>query len=148
MQTAPRIPSLLLSTPINIAKAFVKLREVTGDVACYDLGRKNMEFRGIIRINSVNFSLMSESEQDGIIEGFKSFLNGLAYPIQILVRNLPHNLDNYLRSMESVEGDLAKMARDHAQFVRVLASRRALVKREYYIIVPSDHQGGKIRLRQ
>ena len=60
MQTAPRIPSLLLSTPINIAKAFVKLREVTGDVACYDLGRKNMEFRGIIRINSVNFSLMSE----------------------------------------------------------------------------------------
>ena len=143
MQTAPRIPSLLLSTPINIAKAFVKLREVTGDVACYDLGRKNMEFRGIIRINSVNFSLMSESEQDGIIEGFKSFLNGLAYPIQILVRNLPHNLDNYLRSMESVEGDLAEMARDHAQFVRVLASRRALVKREYYIIVPSDHQGGK-----
>jgi hypothetical protein len=143
MQTAPRIPSLLLSTPINIAKAFVKLREVTGDVACLDLGRKNMEFRGIIRINSVNFALMSEPEQDGIIEGFKSFLNGLAFPIQILVRNLPHNLDKYLRSMESVEGDLAEMTRDHAQFVRVLASRRALVKREYYIIVPADHQGGK-----
>jgi len=143
MQTAPRIPSLLLDTPINIAKAFIKLREVTGDVACFDLGRKNMEFRGIIRINSVNFALMSESEQDGIIEGFKAFLNGLSFPIQILIRNLPHNLDNYLRTMEAIEGDLADMARDHAQFVRVLASRRALVKREYYVIVPADHQGGK-----
>jgi hypothetical protein len=143
MQTAPRIPSLLLNTPINIAKAFIKLREVTGDVACFDLGRKNMEFRGIIKINSVNFALMSESEQDGIIEGFKAFLNGLSFPIQILIRNLPHNLDNYLRSMEAIEGDLADMARDHAQFVRVLASRRALVKREYYVIVPADHQGGK-----
>jgi hypothetical protein len=143
MQTAPKIPSLLLNTPINIAKAFVKLREVTGDVACLDLGRKNMEFRGIIKINSVNFSLMSESEQDGIIEGFKAFLNGLAFPIQILIRNLPHNLDKYLHTMESIEGELSDMTRDHAQFVRVLASRRALVTREYYVIVPADHQNAK-----
>jgi hypothetical protein len=143
MQTAPRIPSLLLSAPINIARAFIKLREVTGDVACLDLGRKGLDFRGIIRINSVNFALMSESEQDGVIEGFKSFLNGLSFPIQILIRNLPHNLDTYLRSMEAIEGDLSDMARDHAHFVRVLASRRALVKREYYIIVPADRQNAK-----
>jgi hypothetical protein len=143
MQTAPRIPSLLLNTPVNIAKAFIKLREVTGDVACLDLGRKNMDFRGIIKVNAVNFALMSESEQDGVIEGFKSFLNGLAFPIQILIKNLPHNLDNYLRSMEAIEGDLSDMTRDHAQFVRVLASRRALVKREYYIIVPADYQNAK-----
>ena len=42
--------------------------------------------------------------------------------------------------MESVEGNLAEVARDHARFVRVLASRRALVKRQYYIIVPADYQ--------
>src|SRR5438445_162583 len=90
---------------------------------------------GSLIVAFVKFALMSESEQDGIIEGFKAFLNGLSFPIQILIRNLPHNLDNYLRSMEAIEGDLADMARDHAQFVRVLASRRALVKREYYVIV-------------
>ena len=62
------------------------------------------------------------------------------FRIQILIRNLPHNLDDYLRKMESVEGNLAEVARDHARFVRVLASRRALVKRQYYIIVPADYQ--------
>src|SRR5437588_13046650 len=103
MQTAPRVPSLLLSTPINIAKAFIRLREVTGDVACLDLGRKNMEFRGIIKINSVNFAFMSETEQDGVIERFKAFLKGLAFPVQILIRNLPHTLDTYLGTMESIK---------------------------------------------
>ncbi len=42
--------------------------------------------------------------------------------------------------MESVEGDLAEVALDHAQFVRMLSSRRALLKREYYIIVPAEYE--------
>src|SRR3954462_13712763 len=137
MQIAPRIPSLVMSAPFNIAKSFVRLRQVTDGVAGLDLGRKQLEYRSILKINCLNFALMSESEQDGVIEGFKGFLNGLGFPIQILIRNLPHDLSSYLRAMESIEGDLSEVARDHAQFVRVLASRRALIKREYYIIVPA-----------
>ncbi|HWS83642.1 MAG TPA: DUF87 domain-containing protein, partial [Ktedonobacteraceae bacterium] len=140
MQTVPRIPSLLLSNPFNIAKSFVRLRAVTDGVAGLDLGRRQLEYRGILMINCVNFALMSEDEQIAVIEGFKGFLNGLAFPIQILIRNLPYDLDNYLHAMESVEGNLAEVARNHAQFVRVLASRRALIKRQYYIIVPADYQ--------
>lgn len=140
MQTLPRIPSLVMSAPFNIAKSFVRLREATGGVACLDFGRKNLEYRGILTMNCVNFSLMSENEQDGVIEGFKGFLNGLGFPIQILIRNRPHNLEGYLHAMESIEGDLAEVARDHAHFVRILSSRRALIKREFYLIVPAEHQ--------
>src|SRR5260370_7069238 len=86
---------------------------------------------------------MSETEPDGVSEGFKGFLNGLSFPVHILVRNLPHNLENYLRAMESVEGDLADMARDHAQFVRVLSSRKSVVKRESDVIIPADHQNAR-----
>src|SRR5947208_10088307 len=139
-RTLPRIPSLLMSAPFNIAKSFVKLREVTDGVVGLDLGRNQLEYRSILTINCVNFALMSEKEQDGVIEGFKGFLNGLAFPIQILIRNLPYDLDDYLQAMESIEGNLAEVARNHAQFVRVLASRRALIKRQYYIIVPADYQ--------
>ncbi|HEX3641206.1 MAG TPA: hypothetical protein VHV10_07940, partial [Ktedonobacteraceae bacterium] len=140
MQTVPRIPNLLMSAPFNIAKSFVRLRAVTDGVAGLDLGRKQLDYRGILMINCVNFALMSEEEQIAVIEGFKGFLNGLAFPIQILIRNLPYDLDDYLQAMESVEGNLAEVARNHAQFVRVLASRRALIKRQYYIIVPADYQ--------
>jgi len=77
MQIAPRIPSLLVSTPYNIAKSFVRLREVTDGVAGLDLGRKHLEYRGMLTINCINFALISEKEQAAVIEGFKAFLNRL-----------------------------------------------------------------------
>ena len=89
---------------------------------------------------------MSEDEQEGVIEGFKSFLNGLSYPIQVLIRNRSYNLDKYLNALEDVQGYLSPISRNHADFVRKLASRRALVKREFYIVVPSDRQTVKNKM--
>jgi hypothetical protein len=140
MNIAPKTPSMLLSGPASIVNAFIRLRDVVDGVACLDFGRKTPEFRGILQVNAINFSLLSEDEQEGVIEGFKSFLNGISFPVQILVRNRPHNLDNYLQSLRSVDGPLAPLAQDHASFVSELASRRALVKREFYVIVTADRQ--------
>lgn len=143
MRAAPPPPGLLFSTPMSIVKNFIRLREVAGDVACLDLGRKNYEYRAILKINTINFAFMSEEQQEGVIEGFKAFLNGLSFPIQILIRNHPHHLDSYLRNIESIKGDLASIAADHAQFVRKLSTYRSLIKREYYIVVPSDAQNAR-----
>src|SRR5690348_6932236 len=101
MQMAPSSSSFLLNTPMNVIKAFVRLRQVTDGVIGLDLGRKHLDYRGVLKVSSVNFSLLSESEQEGVIEGFKAFLNGLAFPIQILVRNLPYDLTSYLRTVEA-----------------------------------------------
>jgi hypothetical protein len=140
MQTAPKAPGLVLNTPLNVINTFVKLREVVDDIACVNLGRKNLDYRAFIQVIPINFSLLSDEEQEEVIEAFQGFLNGISFPLQILIRNRPHNLENYLHAMETVEGNLADIAQDHAAFVRQLASRRALVKREFYIIVPSDRQ--------
>jgi hypothetical protein len=137
---APKTPSMLLSGPVSIVNAFIRLRDVVGDVACLDFGRKIPEFRGILQVNAINFSLLSEDEQEGVIEGFKGFLNGISFPVQILIRNRPHNLDNYLRYLQAVDGPLASIAQDHIRFVSELASRRALVKREFYVIVTAGRQ--------
>ncbi|GHO57213.1 VirB4 family type IV secretion system protein [Ktedonobacter robiniae] len=138
MLTVPQTPSQMISGTGNVIKTFVRLREAAGDVACLSFGRKVREYRSILKIQTVNFSLMSEEDQDALIEGFKSFLNGLSFPIQILIKNLPHQLDNYLRGLENTQGDLADVMHDHAHFVRQLASKRALVKRNFYIIIPAD----------
>lgn len=143
MQIAPKPPGLVLHKPLNIINTFVKLREVSDDMACVNLGRKNLDYRAMIQVIPINFSLLSDEEQDEIIEGFKGFLNGISFPLQILIRNLPHNLDRYIRSLETIEGDLAEMMQDHVAFVRQLASKRALVKREFYIILPSDYQNDR-----
>src|SRR5579859_4227272 len=138
MLTTPQTPSQSLTGVGSVIRYFVRLREVSGDVACLDFGRRIYEYRSILRVNTVNFGLMSEEDKDALIEGFKSFLNGLSFPVQILIKNLPYRLDEYLASMEAVQGDLAEMAHDHAQFVRTLSSKRALVKRLFYIVIPAD----------
>jgi len=144
MQIAPQPGGMLLQNPLNVAKTFVKLHDVAGDVACLELGRKHFQHRAILKISAINFSFMAETEQEGVIEGFQSFLNGISFPIQILIRNRPHNLNTYLRKLdESAQGDLQAVARDHASFVRQLAAHRALVIREYYLIVPADRQTTK-----
>jgi hypothetical protein len=140
MLVAPRMPGQVFSGTGDVIKTFVRVKEVTGGVACLKLGNNSqLHYRAFLSITPVNFALMSEDDQDMLIEGFKSFLNGLSFPIQVLVRNLPYRLDGYLQAMEAVQGELAEMALDHADFVRQLASKRALVKRMFYVIVPADH---------
>src|SRR5258706_8248427 len=133
MQIAPKTPNMMISGTGNVIKTFVRLQQVAGGVACLRSGRKSYEYRAIIKVNTVNFSLMSVDDQDALIEGFKGFLNGLAFPTQILIRNSPYRLDEYLNSLDTAQGDLAEVIQDHANFVRQLASRRALVKRTFSI---------------
>jgi hypothetical protein len=138
MLIAPQTPSTMYNGTGNVIRTFVRVQEVTGDVACLRLGRKGYDYRAIIKVNAVNFALMSEDDQDALIEGFKSFLNGLAFPVQILIKNLPYRLREYLNLLESAQEEYAEVMQDHANFVRQLASKRALVKRAFYIIIPAD----------
>ncbi len=143
MPMISKTPKLVVDQPMSVIKGFVRVRSVAGGVACLNLGKQDLDYRGIIKVNTVNFALMSPEDQDMLIEGFKGFLNGISFPIQILIRNLPHNLNTYIRSFEAIQGEYAEMARDHAAFVRQLASRRALVKRSFFIVVPADHESTK-----
>jgi len=98
MLTTPQTPSHALTGVGSVIRYFVRLREVSGDVACLDLGRKIYEYRSILQVDTVNFSLMSEEDKDALIESFKAFLNGLSFPVQILIKNLPYRLDEYLKT--------------------------------------------------
>lgn len=139
MLPAPQTPGMAFSGTGRLARTFVRVQDIKGGVICLNLGEKVRHYRSVLQVNTINFGLMAETDQDALIEGFKAFLNGLSFPIQILIKNLPYRLDDYIQAMEGVQGELAEMAHDHARFVRELASKRALVKRVFYVIVPSDH---------
>src|SRR3989344_4461548 len=50
----------------------------------------------ILQTTAVNFSLLSESEQDAIIYAYAGLLNSLTFPIQIVVTTQKKNIANYL----------------------------------------------------
>jgi hypothetical protein len=100
------------------------------------------QFRAVLEVGSVNFALQGETEQEATVAGFAAFLNGLNFPMQVLVRVLPLDLERYLADLERgarpLSDNLVELARDHAIFLRRLARSRTLLERRFYLIVPSQ----------
>lgn len=67
---------------------------------------KDGGLRAILRINGLNLDLKNGDEQQIVLEQYKKFLNGLEYPIQILVRNTFLDLSNYLNYIKENLGDI------------------------------------------
>ena len=101
------------------------------------------QYRAVLEVGSVDFALQGEGEREALIAGYAAFLNSLSYPVQILVRVLPLDIDTYLEDVEhrarhELPDDLAALARDHVAFVRRLARSRALLERRFYLVVPAQ----------
>ena len=57
---------------------------------------KDGGLRGILKVEGLNLDLKNADEQAIVLEQYKRFLNGLDFPIQILVRNTYLDLTDYL----------------------------------------------------
>ena len=73
---------------------------------------KNGGLRGVLNVEAINFNLKSETEQQGIIAGYQSFVNTLNFPLQIVIRSSKMNIDPYLMQLRSLgeaqQNDLLK----------------------------------------
>src|SRR5581483_4912411 len=80
---------------------------------------------------------------EAIIAGYAAFLNSLTFPVQIVVRATPIDVDRYLADLEvrtrRVRSPrLAELGRDHLAFIRRLARNRSLIERRFFVVVPAE----------
>lgn len=125
------------------------LEDIVEDVLCLRGG----DYRAVMEAQSVNFALKSEAEQEAIMAGYRAFLNSLSYPIQVVVRILPTDVEVYLAGLREPRlpggqgfggrgGEaLRRLALDHEVFVRRLARERTLLERRFYVVVPAGLEG-------
>jgi len=95
----------------------------------------------ILKVSSINLGLKSDAEKDAIIETYKSFLNSLACPIDILIRIREIDVDKYLddyraRIEEEKEEVYKKQIEAYINFVRDLIQTNKILTRHFYIVVP------------
>lgn len=114
------------------------LTDIVEGVLCLRGG----EYRAVVEAQSVNFALRSEEEQEATMAGYRSSLNSLRHPIQVLVRILPTDVEPYLdgfRDNPTSRGSEAirRLALEHETFVRRLTRERTLLERRFYIVVPA-----------
>jgi hypothetical protein len=118
------------------------LDDIAGDV----LVLRGGDCRAVLEAGSVNFALKSEAEQEAILSNYRRFLNALSYPVQILVRVVPTDVEVYLAGLragqQARDGDVwRRLAQDHETFVRTIARERTLLDRRGYVIVPAGTGG-------
>jgi DNA helicase HerA-like ATPase len=135
---------------------FVRLREVIGDVLCLKhpnaglLGMHLRSYKAVLQVAALNFGLMSESEREAILAGYRVLINSLrSYGLDIHIRIEPCDLKEYQARLKVTESLASQEEIDaHLDFVSTLASDRALIQRRFYLIVGADDVDPKMARRK
>lgn len=104
---------------------------------------KDGSVRIVLKVDTVNFSLKSEQEQDSIIYSYQHFLNSLQFPIQILVRSLKVDIEGYIERLTTIASTqdnqlLKEQTVRYIEFMNNLVDMAQIMKKEFYIIIPHD----------
>lgn len=102
---------------------------------------KNGALRQVVMVSGLNTALMAESELDIISHGYRNFLNGLDFPIQIIIHSRKVNIERYLAGLETRREQepsalLQSQIAEYAQFVSGFVKDNAIMEKSFLVVVP------------
>lgn len=97
--------------------------------------------RRVILVSSLNFSLKSEDEQKGIIQGYVQFLNTVDYELQIVIQSRKLNIEKYLAKLDSLAAAqdnelLRKQTRSYRGFIDKLVEDADIMDKKFFVVIP------------
>lgn len=104
---------------------------------------KNGGIRAILEVQSVNFNLKSEAEQNALISSYQGFLNALNFPVQIQIRSRKLDIDAYIAKLKKRQGEiendlLREQMAGYIEFVQKLVEYSDIMEKKFFVIVPLD----------
>jgi type IV secretory pathway VirB4 component len=96
--------------------------------------------RQVVMVGGVNFSLKSEVDQNIMTQGYQTFLNGIDFPLQILVHSRKVNIEKYLESlMQRKESEqspiLQNQIEEYSKFVDGFVQKNAIMEKVFLVVV-------------
>lgn len=118
---------------------YVPIAEIHNDTVIL----KNGGLRAVLQVEPLNFNLKSETEQEGIIAGYESFINTLVFPLQILVRSSKINIEPYLEHIhDKASGQKNQLLKEqtiaYATFIEKIVELADIMQKRFYVIIPLD----------
>ncbi len=125
--------------PMGSTQRFLPIGEIRNDTVWL----KNGGLRAILQVEALNFNLKSETEQQGIISGYESFVNTLGFPLQIVIRSTKMNIDPYLVQLRTIASTqpnelLKDQTLAYADFIEKLIDIADIMQKKFYVVVPYD----------
>ena len=111
---------------------------------------KNGRLLQVIMVSGVNTALKSETELDIISAAYQNFLNGLEFPVQIIIHSRKVNIKKYLDSLglrreEEPSPLLQSQIAEYKEFVGGFVKENDIMEKVFLVVVPfaSPHISGK-----
>lgn len=95
----------------------------------------------VMRASALNFSLMSETEQEAITYAYSAYLNSLSFAVQIVVRSQKKDVTKYLQYLKEQEDkqqnpNLKELIAYYQTFVAQIVKKRNVLEKEFFIVIP------------
>jgi len=98
-------------------------------------------YRSVIMAKSINFDLMSQSEQESVEYAYQGFLNSLYFPVQIFIRSQKVDIGPYIDKLDKIRTEhdnmlLALLMEDYINYIDVLSQSTNIMDKKFYIVIP------------
>ena len=116
---------------------FTDVKKIEGGVVYLN----DNSIRGIIQIRPINFKMLSKMEQNAIISAYRDFLNSLDFPVQVVMRTVNLDIDDYLISLEGTvrkenSEEMLVQFESFRDFTRQYIESNCVKDRLFYIVIP------------
>lgn len=116
---------------------FIEIEDIKDDLVILKDGSCCL----VLKINAVNFGLLSESEQDALIYAYSGMLNSLSFSIQIVIRSKRKDITAYLNLLKAAEekqlyGPLKEQIEKYRLFVETTVKVNNVLDKKFYIVIP------------
>ncbi len=102
---------------------------------------KDGSLRAVVQVSAINFELRSGDEQQAILQQFTSFLNGVDFPMQMIVHSRRFDITAYLASVQTaaelLTNELLKVqASEYMRFISELSELSNIMSKNFYVVLP------------
>ncbi len=116
---------------------YVQISEIRDDVVVLHDG----SLRQVVKVTPIPTDLRSQKEQEAVIYQFRSFLNALRFPVQIVIQGRRVDLSKYVQKLEGVAAEepnelLRIQLVDYIDFIERLSNEVNIMDRTFYVVVP------------
>lgn len=129
-QTTPKRPT---------TQRYLDIEEIRDDMVIL----KDGTVRAVILVSSINFALKSRDEQQGVIQAYMQFLNGLDYPLQVVIQSRKMKIEEYIARMRQASRELKNellrtQMEDYVRFIQELVAGNDIMSKRFYAVIPYD----------
>jgi hypothetical protein len=98
-------------------------------------------FRSVVMAKSINFDLMSPTEQEAVEYSYQGLLNSLHFPIQIFIRSRRIDLQPYIEKLEKIRNEhdnmlLAMLMDDYINYIDALSQQTNIMDKSFFVVIP------------